>query len=565
MAWLTYDLPMGVPVSITEAVAQGDRALARGAWETARSWFESALESGEHAAALEGLSWTYWWQEDLDACLALRERAFRGYRDAGDRRGMARMALWIGDDHLWYRGAPAVADGWLARARRLLDELAECPEHGWLAVFDAHVALGSGDIDRARRLADEAQRIGRSHGSVDLEMFGVATDGMVCLEAGELARGLRCLDEAAAAALAGEYEHLAPATWSCCLLLSACEELRDDERGAQWCDQIIGFSRRIGAPFVVGNCRSHYGSLLARCGRWEDAERELDAAVRGLRHGPAPWRCDALARLGELRRRQGRRADATRAFEQAGEHPLAHAGLAALCLDAGDIDGATELAQRALRHASPGSPRRAEALSLAVRSQLALGDLDAATGYVAELRNIAATVATGPLQAAARLSEARLSAARGDIETAAARYEDAVAAFERAGVPLEAAQARLELARVLATGSRPQRAEAEARRAHAILGELGAGAEVARASVLIDELANHGGTGEPSPLTSRQVEILRLAAEGLTEHQIATRLVLSEHTVHRHFANIYNRLGCSSRAAAVARASRLGLLSEPLE
>lgn len=554
---------MGLPVSLTEAVAQGDRALARGAWETARSWFESALEGGEHAAALEGLSWTYWWHEDLDACLALRERAFRGYRNTGDQRGMARMALWIGDDHLWYRGAPAVADGWLARGRRLLDGLAECPEHGWLAVFDAHLALGSGDTDRARWLADEAQRIGRSHESVDLEMFGLATEGMVCLEAGELTEGLRCLDEAAAAALAGEYEHLAPATWSCCLLLSACEELRDDERGAQWCDQIIGFSRRIGAQFVVGNCRSHYGSLLARCGRWEDAERELDAAVRGLEHGPAPWRCDALARLGELRRRQGRRADATRAFEQAGEHLLAHAGLAALRLDAGDVDGAADLAQRALRHASPGSPRRAEPLGLAVRSQLARGDLDAASGYVAELQNIAATVGTGPLQAAARLSEARLSAARGDVETAAVRYEDAIAAFERAGVPLEAAQTRLELAGVLATGSRPQRAEA--RRGRAVLAELGAGAEAARASALIDELASLGGTGEPSPLTSRQAEVLRLAAEGLTEHQIATRLVLSEHTVHRHLANIYNRLGCSSRAAAVARAGRLGLLDEPLE
>lgn len=564
MSRLAYDLAMGEPVSMIEAVAQGDRALARGAWETARSWFESALEGGEHPAALEGLSWTHWWQENLDACLAVRERAFRGYRDAGDQRGMARMALWIGDDHLWYRGAPAVADGWLARARRLLDELAECPEHGWLAVFDAHVALGSGNIDRARWLADEAQRIGRSHGSVDLEMFGVATDGVARLEAGELTEGLRCLDEAAAAALAGEYEHLAPATWSCCLLLTACEELHDDERGAQWCDQIIGFSRRIGAQFVVGNCRSHYGSLLARCGRWEDAERELDAAVRGLQHGPAPWRCDALARLGDLRRRQGRHVDATDAFEQAGEHLVAQAGLAALCLDAGDIHGAADLAQRALRHASPGSPRRAEALSLAVQTRLALGDLDAAAGYAAELQDIAATVATRPLQAAARLNEARLAAAGRDVETAAVRYESAVAAFERAGVPLEAAQARLELARTLATGSpgsRPQRAEAEARRAHAVLGELGADAEAARANVLIDELRAHqGGTGEPSPLTSRQVEILRLAAEGLTEHQIATRLVLSEHTVHRHLANAYSRLGCSSRAAAVTRASRLGLL-----
>jgi LuxR family transcriptional regulator, maltose regulon positive regulatory protein len=49
-------------------------------------------------------------------------------------------------------------------------------------------------------------------------------------------------------------------------------------------------------------------------------------------------------------------------------------------------------------------------------------------------------------------------------------------------------------------------------------------------------------------------------AEGLGDKDIADRFVLSEHTVHRHVANIYLRLGCSSRAAAVAHASRLGLL-----
>ena len=61
-------------------------------------------------------------------------------------------------------------------------------------------------------------------------------------------------------------------------------------------------------------------------------------------------------------------------------------------------------------------------------------------------------------------------------------------------------------------------------------------------------------------LTPREVEILRLVAEGLTDGEIAARLVLSKHTVHRHLQNAYARLGCSSRAAAVAKANRLHLL-----
>ena len=61
-------------------------------------------------------------------------------------------------------------------------------------------------------------------------------------------------------------------------------------------------------------------------------------------------------------------------------------------------------------------------------------------------------------------------------------------------------------------------------------------------------------------LTRRQLEVVRLVSQGLTDAEIAKRLVLSRHTVHRHLQNAYARLGCSSRAAAVAEAHRLKLL-----
>ena len=54
--------------------------------------------------------------------------------------------------------------------------------------------------------------------------------------------------------------------------------------------------------------------------------------------------------------------------------------------------------------------------------------------------------------------------------------------------------------------------------------------------------------------------MLRLVAEGMGDRQIAGELTLSEHTVHRHVANIHTKLRCSSRAAAVALAHRRGLL-----
>jgi len=63
-----------------------------------------------------------------------------------------------------------------------------------------------------------------------------------------------------------------------------------------------------------------------------------------------------------------------------------------------------------------------------------------------------------------------------------------------------------------------------------------------------------------SPLTRRETEVLRLVAAGLSNREIAGSLVLSEHTIHRHIANLLRKLGQSSRAAAAAHATRAGLI-----
>jgi DNA-binding CsgD family transcriptional regulator len=69
------------------------------------------------------------------------------------------------------------------------------------------------------------------------------------------------------------------------------------------------------------------------------------------------------------------------------------------------------------------------------------------------------------------------------------------------------------------------------------------------------------GTAEPvTALTPRELDVLRLVAQGLSNPDIARRLVLSEHTVHRHLANILRKLSLSSRAAAAAWGVRAGLV-----
>jgi LuxR family maltose regulon positive regulatory protein len=61
-------------------------------------------------------------------------------------------------------------------------------------------------------------------------------------------------------------------------------------------------------------------------------------------------------------------------------------------------------------------------------------------------------------------------------------------------------------------------------------------------------------------LTNRQIDVLTLLAERLTDKEIAERLVLSPVTVKKHIQRIYRKLGVDNRRAAVAQARRLGLI-----
>ena len=74
------------------------------------------------------------------------------------------------------------------------------------------------------------------------------------------------------------------------------------------------------------------------------------------------------------------------------------------------------------------------------------------------------------------------------------------------------------------------------------------------------EPASAAGESAAALLSGREREVLALVARGLSDQEIAEQLVLSDHTVHRHVANIRHKLGRGSRAAAVAEAARLGLL-----
>ncbi len=458
----------------------------------------------------------------------------------------------------------AVASGWLRRAHRLLDALEPGPDHGWLAFHDGYIAHAGGDA-RARELAAFAAQLGRRFGVADLEMLGLALEGATLVASAQVEEGMRYLDEATATALEGEATIPISSAWACCLLVTACTAVLDYERAFEWCDRIAEFAERYGSRYMLAFCRAEYGAVHLWRGRWPDAEAELSAAVEDFSRSRPAWVGSPLVGLAELRRRQGKPAEATLLLDQAGASQAAQLCRARLALGRGEALRAVELLERLLLQV-PAHRKldRLPALELLIHARVARGELDEAVSALEALREVERLIGTAPLRACADLAEGMLAAAGGDHNRARTLLEDAVDRFQGSGAPFEAAQARIELATSLVALGRTDAAEREAAGALDCLLELGAEVEAERARLILDALTRAAGGRSPLPeVTAREREVLRLLAEGLTNRQIAERLVVSEHTVHRHVTNILRKLDLPSRTAAAAHAVRAGLLEAP--
>ena len=313
---------MGYVRAGPNSVEAGWAALSEGKWKGALACFEEALAVEELPDALDGLAWAAYCLDDHRLTLDARERAHRLYRERGDVRSAARVAACLAADCLEFRGETAVANGWLQRAHSLLDDLEPGPDHGWLAINEAAIKLATDeDILTARRLGARAVELGRKFGVPELEMVGLGLEGRALVSEGELDEGMRRLDEATVAALAGEAENLVCVAWACCYLISACERVRDYDRAGQWCGRVGEFCERHGIGNLLSVCRTHYAGVLMSQGRWAEAESELALAVDGVASSRPPMVGDALVRLAELRRRQGRLDDAEALFALRGTLP----------------------------------------------------------------------------------------------------------------------------------------------------------------------------------------------------------------------------------------------------
>jgi LuxR family transcriptional regulator, maltose regulon positive regulatory protein len=270
----------------------GDEALARGEWEKARRAYKSALRTREVPEALEGLGNAAWWLDQSELVFDSRERAYRVYLRKKQKAAAARVAVWLAWDYWAFRGENVVANGWLQRARHLLEGGPACPEKAWLELREASLCLfEEGDAVRAIKMAEAGMEVAREVGSIDLEMLSLAVRGLAHVIAGNVPEGMRNLDEVNTAVIAGEIEDPVIIGLSSCYLIAACEKVRDYDRALQWCKRLKSFCTKWRLRPLFAVCRTQYASICLWRGTWDEAEAELKSAREELAASPL---CDLL-------------------------------------------------------------------------------------------------------------------------------------------------------------------------------------------------------------------------------------------------------------------------------
>jgi DNA-binding CsgD family transcriptional regulator len=544
-------------MAVSDPLESGFAALDAGRYEQARAAFEAALAGEASAAGYDGLAQALRWMGDGAASLAAREAAYRSYREGGDAARAGLTASFLAWDTLLLRGDWAVVQGWFARAERLLEDAPRSVERGWLLFFRALVALNTfADAHAAEQQADEAAMLGSEHHELDLELGARSVGGLARVALGDVRGGMRELDEASAAAVAGEVRNPMMAALVWCNVIYGCERVHDVERAAQWCATVRELAERIQSRQTFGFCRSHYARVLITRGDWREAEAELEVAHSDFAAAAPAGVYESALALADLRRRQARFDEAVSLCRSCEWHEGAQLCLAEIAWDRGDTAGARELLARRQRRLSEQA-RISDAVGLELSVCLAIAERDSASATESSeaLTELAAAVGTPALLGRARFA-AGLAATSADRQAARIALEDAVDVFAGASMPFESARARVALARLLEAADRSEAAAALWEGATEIFVELG----VLRDPRELDRPLASIVRVPRGELTAREREVLRLIVDGLSDEAIAERLVLSPHTVHRHVANIRSKLRQPSRAAAAAQAIREGLI-----
>jgi len=528
-------------------LAQGREAYGRSAWAEAYEWLTRADEAELlEADDLVLLSIAAYMLGREDEWMSVLERAYGRHADDGEPRKAARCAFWIGTV-LALRGEMGPATGWLGRAGRLLEREGDCVEQGYMLMPVAFQHEAEGDVEGAVATAAAAVETGRRFGDKDLFALAVHTQGEFLVGAGRVREGLGLLDEAMVAATEGGLSPIVTGIVYCGVIL-ACEQVYDLRRAREWTAALQRWCER--QPDLVaftGRCLVHRAQILQLQGAWPDALAETDRADERFERSMNQAAAARSAYLrGEVHRLRGDFAEAEEAYRKTsrlGAEP--QPGLALMRLAQGDREAAAAAIRRVL--AETRDPlSRAGLLPACAEIMVAAGELDEARSACRELEQICSEFDSEMLRAMLAGAEGAVELAVGEPATALATLRRAAQAWQELEAPYEAARARVLVGVACRELGDEEAFALELEAARSAFEQLGAAPDLAA----LDALG--GKSAEPHGLTARELEVLRLVATGKSNRQIASALVISEHTVARHVQNIFRKLGVSSRTAASA-------------
>jgi DNA-binding CsgD family transcriptional regulator len=537
-----------------ELIDEGRAALRAGDAAGARRILEHALAESPSGDVLECLARASYIDLEFVQAIEGWERAYAAHRDAGDRIGAVRVARTLAYMNLSILGDAAVMSGWMARAQTLLAGAEDSSESGWVAL---NLGMLEGDREKKEAWLREALEEGRRFNDTDLEFVALAYLGASLVHADRTEEGMVLLDEALAAVAGSEVDDFCVLQEIFCQLFSACEHAHDVSRADQWIRIGEAIAARRQLPAVSAFCRTHYGGLLTTAGRWSEADVALTEAVRLWGLGHRSLRSGALARLADLRVRQGRFEEAEQLLDGLSGRLDAAVPHAAIQLAKGETSLARDTLERALEQLDPLGTAIAPLLSLLVDVHLTTKDFDEADAVVQQLESLATRHAAHYLAASAALARGRLCLAAGSGDPQACLRE-ALARFADAQMPVEVARSRLELASTLVT-DRPEVAMAEARAALEAFARLEAARDVDAAMAVLRLLGVRSPSGGKTGglLSKREEEVLELLGHGLSNPEISDRLFISRKTVEHHVGNVLSKLNLRSRGEATAYAARV--------
>ena len=436
------------------------------------------------------------------------------------------------------RGDLNVGQGWMNRARRLLDGAPADPAIGYLAYLDAYIATIVGDTEALARQAETLRELSARLDTPAMFTLCLVVDALAAIDEARMAEAFGLIDEAMLTVMADEI----PVEWAgdiYCLVLHHCNRVADFPRMRAWTQSMQRWCEDSGAQVYGGVCEMHRLHLLTATEDYRSIEGRLFAASTELEDVNTFAAAAGFYELGEIRRLRGDLDGALAAFGQArslGTDP--QPGEALVWTRQGDTGAAWTALQASL--AWQDRIGRMPLLRAAVEVALLRDRADEAEAHCLELESGAKAFGTPGFKAWA-------AHARGAVLVHRDRHDEALDALQAALREYRTQRCRYETAEVYewmavahkASGQRDL-AAGDIATAESICRQLGV--EPPRISAL----------PSPAGLTRREIDVLTAIARGATNRQVAEELFISDKTVGRHLANIYAKLGVSSRTAAVS-------------